>query len=350
LRTDVPFKGRSRKADLEYMGVLRKVAGCLIGVVLLCGAGTAWADDDDEPSVYGTASSSVTASSALLSGTVNPNDHQTTYQFEYGLTTAYGSPTPQGSAGNDDDPYPVSATITGLQPSTTYHFRLVATSNKGTTRGPDRSFTTLAAGAPGGPAPEPDPDTPADPGGGQVTPLPTPELGSSVLVAPGSGELLVRRPGAATFTPLALGSELPVGTEIDATAGTLSLTAALPSGATQTGKFGGGRFKLRQDKRGYVDLFLRGPYCTRARDSTISTAAASRQTKRRLWGRDHGGRFRTHGRNSHATVRGTRWLVADTCKGTLTRVTNGSVVVRDTVRDKRVVLDAGERYLARPRR
>jgi hypothetical protein len=48
-------------------------------------------------------------------------------------------------------------------------------------------------------------------------------------------------------------------------------------------------------------------------------------------------------------VRGTRWLVADTCKGTLTRVTAGSVVVRDTVRNKRLVLDAGERYLARPR-
>ena len=42
--------------------------------------------------------------------------------------------------------------------------------------------------------------------------------------------------------------------------------------------------------------------------------------------------------------------MADSCKGTLTRVMSGSVVVRDTVRKKSVVLDAGERYLARPRR
>ena len=81
----------------------------------------------------------------------------------------------------------------------------------------------------------------------------------------------------------------------------------------------------------------------------VSATAARKKQGRRLWGRDHGGRFRTHGRNSHATVRGTRWLVADSCKGTYTRVSRGSVVVRDTVRKKRIVLKAGEHYLARPR-
>ena len=127
--------------------------------------------------------------------------------------------------------------------------------------------------------------------------------------------------------------------------------AALPSGTTETGYFGAGRFKLTQDKRGYVDLYLRGRYCSRASASAAraSATAARRKPGRRLWGRDHGGRFRTHGRNSHATVRGTRWLVADSCKGTYTRVTTGVVVVRDTVRKKRVVLKAGEHYLARPR-
>ena len=69
-----------------------------------------------------------------------------------------------------------------------------------------------------------------------------------------------------------------------------------------------------------------------------------------LVGRDHGGRFRTHGRNSHATERGTRWLVEDRCDGTLTRVTRGKVVVRDTIRKKRIVLSAGDHYLARNRR
>ena len=48
-----------------------------------------------------------------------------------------------------------------------------------------------------------------------------------------------------------------------------------------------------------------------------------REGIRRLWGSDSGGRFRTYGRHSQATVRGTRWLTEDRCDGTLTRVTAG---------------------------
>ena len=192
--------------------------------------------------------------------------------------------------------------MTGLAPSTTYHFRLVAENGKGTTRGPDRSFTTLAAPA-GGPPP-------TDPGSGVPAPAPAPKLGSSVLVAPGAGELLVRRPGTSTFEPLALGAELPLGSEIDARRGTLVLTSALPSGATQTGRFGGGRFVIRQSKRGYVDLYLRGRACVRSagdsRVASVASAARRPRSGRRLWGSDRGGRFRTHGKHSHATVRGTR--------------------------------------------
>ena len=70
---------------------------------------------------------------------------------------------------------------------------------------------------------------------------------------------------------------------------------------------------------------------------------------RRLWGRDSGGRFRTHGRHSQATVRGTRWVTVDRCDGTLTRVTEGSVVVRDFVRDRRAIVRAGDSYLAKRR-
>ncbi|MGH2847489.1 MAG: hypothetical protein ACRDL0_15975, partial [Thermoleophilaceae bacterium] len=78
----------------------------------------------------------------------------------------------------------------------------------------------------------------------------------------------------------------------------------------------------------------------------------TRRTRRvrRLWGRDDGGRFRTHGRNSHATVRGTTWVTVDRCDGTFTRVRDGSVRVRDLVRRRGVTVRAGEGYLARPRR
>ena len=154
--------------------------------------------------------------------------------------------------------------------------------------------------------------------------------------------------------PLAAGSGLPFGSEVDTTNGTVSLTSVLPSGASQTGKFGGGRFVIRSGARGYIDLHLRGRFCSRPRaqrgsGSSYASASASRP-QRRLWGSDSGGRFRTHGKHSHATVRGTRWLVEERCNGTLTRVTKGSVVVRDFALGKRKVLRAGESYLARARR
>ncbi|HKP21752.1 MAG TPA: hypothetical protein VJT68_09560, partial [Thermoleophilaceae bacterium] len=75
-----------------------------------------------------------------------------------------------------------------------------------------------------------------------------------------------------------------------------------------------------------------------------------RDPVRRLWGRDRGGHFRTFGRHSQATVRGTRWLTADRCDGTLTRVAEGAVAVRDRARHRTVLVRAGHSYLARTRR
>jgi hypothetical protein len=321
-----------------------RVVAFLIGVLVASLAASAWAGGPGKkPTVSGLSVSDVTPSSAVLKGTVMPEGNLTTYQFEYGTTAAYGQHTDEASAGAGDSAQPVSVPVEGLQPETVYHYRLVATNSGGTSYTADKTFFTLAL-PPGEDPPGEEPGLKTPTSGG----APAAELGKTVLVAPASGQLSVRVPGSSKFVPLALGSQLPVGSEVDARRGSLALTAALPSGATETGYFGAGRFKLAQDKRGYVDLYLRGPYCARG---TASVASAARtKPGRRLWGRDHGGRFRTHGRNSHATVRGTRWLVVDTCKGTFTRVSQGVVVVRDKVRKKRVVLRAGEHYLARPRR
>ena len=68
---------------------------------------------------------------------------------------------------------------------------------------------------------------------------------------------------------------------------------------------------------------------------------------RSLWGADHGGHFRTHGHNSVATVRGTRWLTQDRCDGTLTKVTRGAVSVHDVRAHRTVIVKAGHSYLAR---
>jgi hypothetical protein len=71
---------------------------------------------------------------------------------------------------------------------------------------------------------------------------------------------------------------------------------------------------------------------------------------RRLWGKDRHARFRTTGRDSVAAVRGTVWATTDRCNGTVTRVKQGKVLVRDLRRKRSVLLRAGESYLARHRR
>jgi hypothetical protein len=82
--------------------------------------------------------------SSYLSGTVNPNGLATTYQFDYGTTTSYGSKSPATpkSIGSGSSMVEVSQEIEGLEPETTYHYRLVASNEKGTVEGEDKSFTT----------------------------------------------------------------------------------------------------------------------------------------------------------------------------------------------------------------
>lgn len=92
----------------------------------------------------------VTETSAVLNGSINPAGLQTTYYFEYGTNTSYGSRIPvgiEGVAGGGRDPKLFSRTITGLTAGTTYHFHLVATNSAGTAEGDDHTFTTVAAGA-----------------------------------------------------------------------------------------------------------------------------------------------------------------------------------------------------------
>ncbi len=91
--------------------------------------------------------SSVGSTSAKLNGKVDPNGRTTTYLFEYGPTTAYGTKSSSSSAGSGSSATTVSKTVTGLKSGVTYHFRLVATSDAGTSTGSDQVFTTLSAPA-----------------------------------------------------------------------------------------------------------------------------------------------------------------------------------------------------------
>ena len=97
------------------------------------------------PAVTTGPASDVGTEAAVLGGTVNPNGSATTWFFEYGTTTAYGSQAPAtaASAGSGTGAVAQSQAITGLTRGTTYHYRLVATNAGGTTTGPDQTFTTL---------------------------------------------------------------------------------------------------------------------------------------------------------------------------------------------------------------
>jgi hypothetical protein len=187
--------------------------------------------------------------------------------------------------------------------------------------------------------------------------VPLPKQGRSVVVAPARGTIRIRRPGTARFTALDEPGRIPVGSVIDARRGRVELVSAIDGDRVQTGLFWGSKFKTSQRRtgRGMTTLTLRGgnlAACPRTKAHgalAVASRKRKRQPRRSLWARDHGGRFRTHGHDSVATARGTAWLTQDRCSGTLTRVIEGSVSVRDLVRHKRVLVKAGHSYRARRR-
>jgi NHL repeat len=101
------------------------------------------------PAIAGAVASNVTDSTATLNADLDPQNEATTYHFEYGTADCAAnpcasSPSIEAVGGGFR---PVAQSVTGLQPSTVYHFRLVATNATGTTTGPDRTFVTFAPGA-----------------------------------------------------------------------------------------------------------------------------------------------------------------------------------------------------------
>jgi hypothetical protein len=108
--------------------------------VFACGATIAVAAT--APTVRTGRASAVTPQTATISGTVNPHGVPTAYYFQFGRTKAYGARTSTGDAGSGTTAGAFSASLTGLRPNTLYHYRLVAFSTAGTTRGGDRTLRT----------------------------------------------------------------------------------------------------------------------------------------------------------------------------------------------------------------
>ena len=173
-----------------------------------------------------------------------------------------------------------------------------------------------------------------------------PVFHKTVVVKRVSGTVRVKVPGAKAFVDLAAAGRCRSARACDVKHGRLSLSAKpSASGKARSVQLYAGRFKVTQ--RGRIAQFALDEAL--AACTGKASAAAKKPRTRRLWGSGSGA-FRTSGRYSAATVRGTRWLVQDSCAGTLTRVTQGSVAVRDNLRRRTIVVRAGRRYLARPRR
>ena len=122
---------------------MKKLASGLAAVMLVLGmAVAAPAIAATAPSATTGAASTISSSSAVVNATVNPNGSSTTYAFQYGTTTNYGSQTTTTAAGSGTSSVSVHATLSGLTSGTTYHFRVVATNPVGTGTGTDATFTT----------------------------------------------------------------------------------------------------------------------------------------------------------------------------------------------------------------
>lgn len=181
--------------------------------------------------------------------------------------------------------------------------------------------------------------------------LPAPTVGKSANVMPLAGTVLVKLPGASGFIPLDQAAQVPLGSTLDATRGRVLAQTAVgrkQPGKIQSGEFRQGQFQILQrggTARPITEMVLNSSLtCTR---NTRGKLVPARRT-RALWGKARG-RFRTRGRHSSATVRGTEWLTKDSCGSTTTRVRSGTVVVRDFAKRRNVTLKRGKSYIARAR-
>ena len=290
------------------------------------------------PAAVPGALAATSSTGASFSGSVNPQGQATTVFFQYGIDSRFRpgggtaviydqSTTPQ-TLPADSAAHAVTASASGLVPNALYHVRLVATNATGTTLGPDQTFTT-----------------PSDP-----TP-PAPVLGRKVNVKPVSGQVFILV--GTKLVPLTEARQIPSGAILDTRAGSLQLTTAAGKHKRETGTFGGAIFKLTQARNGLTNLALAegafhgAPSYATCKVHKAAEASAAASKTLQLLHASAKGKFKTTGRYSAATVRGTKWTIADRCDGTLTRDLIHSVVVSDFVRHKTIVLHAGQSYLAK---
>jgi hypothetical protein len=97
------------------------------------------------PTVTTDPASDLTETSATLNGTIDPGGIDSSYRYEYGLDTNYGSTTALVGAGSGNGANAAPQGVVGLDPNTTYHYRIVGSNSSGSILGEDQSLTTASA-------------------------------------------------------------------------------------------------------------------------------------------------------------------------------------------------------------
>jgi hypothetical protein len=140
-------------------------AGTLLLVALAAAAwsASALAAAPPRPGAYTGGISALAPTSVILHGALNAKAQPANYVFQYGRTNGYGAQTPLAPGGRSTATIRVSRPVGGLQPNTTYHYRIVVFGTGGVTLGGDRHFTTpkipLSLQIAGAPNPVPFGDT-----------------------------------------------------------------------------------------------------------------------------------------------------------------------------------------------
>lgn len=191
-----------------------------------------------------------------------------------------------------------------------------------------------------------------------VTGEPPPaDFNRSIVLDPVDGTTTVKPKAGGSTLALDSDENVPINSVVDTTSSEVLLTVEPEaSGGVDRTSLSEGPFALRQvttKTKPITELVLKDlpPRCSSKKAkkaggmfSEVARTAAS--SRRRLFARGRG-RFRTRGRYGSGTKRGTVFLTEDRCDGTLFKVTEGQIAVRDFVTGKTIIVNAGGRYFAR---